>query len=155
MNIGEVYNRIHLWRKENIKERHFLLFTCFIVGILTALAAYLLKLAIHFIELFLTNNFSQTGANYLYLVYPIIGILLAGLFVKVLGKGRYQPRRYKDPLLHLTTEKPNQATQHLYFTDGKFHHNRFWRIGRGRSAYRIDGIGHRFERGALFQARSA
>lgn len=82
MNIGEVYNRIHLWRKENIKERHFLLFTCFIVGILTALAAYLLKLAIHFIELFLTNNFSQTGANYLYLVYPIIGILLAGLFVK-------------------------------------------------------------------------
>ena len=59
MNIGEVYNRIHLWRKENIKERHFLLFTCFIVGILTALAAYLLKLAIHFIELFLTNNFHK------------------------------------------------------------------------------------------------
>ena len=82
MSISEVYNKIHLWRKANIKERHFLLFACFIVGILTALAAYLLKLSIHFVELFLTNNFSQTDANYLYLVYPIIGILLAGLFVK-------------------------------------------------------------------------
>lgn len=82
MIVSEIYNKIHNWRKINIKERHFLLFACFIVGILTALAAYLLKLSIHFVELFLTNNFSQTGANYLYLVYPIIGILLAGLFVK-------------------------------------------------------------------------
>ncbi|MEA4949364.1 MAG: chloride channel protein, partial [Petrimonas sp.] len=82
MDIKEIYNKIHHWRRTYIKERHFLLFACFIVGILTALAAYLLKLAVHFIGLFLTNNFSQTDVNYLYLVYPIIGILLAGLFVK-------------------------------------------------------------------------
>lgn len=86
MQLKETFNNIHTWRRAHIKERHFLLFTCFVVGILTALAAYLLKIAMHFIQQFLTNNFSQTGANYLYLVYPIIGILLAGLFVKYVVK---------------------------------------------------------------------
>lgn len=82
MKFSEIHDKLHQWRRTNIKERHFLLFACFIVGILTALAAYLLKLAVHSIKLFLTNNFSQTDANYLYLVYPIVGILVAGLFVK-------------------------------------------------------------------------
>lgn len=82
MQFNEIYNKIHAWRVTHIRERHFLLFACFVVGILTALAAHLLKVSVHFIQQFLTNNFSQTGANYLYLVYPIIGILIAGLFVK-------------------------------------------------------------------------
>ncbi|MDO5663660.1 MAG: chloride channel protein [Bacteroidia bacterium] len=86
MNIKGFYDKFHDWRRTYIKERHFLLFACFIVGILTALAAYLLKLAVHSVGMFLTDNFSQTGANYLYLVYPIIGILLAGLFVKYIVK---------------------------------------------------------------------
>ena len=41
-----------------------------------------LKSIIHFIQHLLTGNFNQDGANYLYLLYPVIGILLAGLFVK-------------------------------------------------------------------------
>jgi CIC family chloride channel protein len=58
----------------------------FVVGILTALAAILLKQLIHLIQEFLTDNFSATGANYLYLVYPVAGILLAGLFVRYVVK---------------------------------------------------------------------
>lgn len=86
MNFKETYHKFLRWRGSHIKERHFLLFACFVVGILTALTAHLLKSTVHFIQLFLTENFSQTGANYLYLVYPIIGILLAGLFVKYFVK---------------------------------------------------------------------
>lgn len=86
MNYKKTYYNFLQWRSAHIKERPFLLFVCLLVGILTALASYALKHAVHFIQTFLTENFEQTGANYLYLLYPIIGILLAGLFVKYIVK---------------------------------------------------------------------
>ena len=71
-----------LWRDKHIKEKHFILVISFLVGICTAVSAILLKQLIHFIQHILTGNFSAIGANYLYLLYPVVGILLAGLFVK-------------------------------------------------------------------------
>ena len=86
MQIKEIYNQFFLWRDSHIKERHFLLFVCFLVGILTALAAWLLKAAIHFFQVFFTENFSQANMNFAYLLFPIVGILLAGLYVKYIVK---------------------------------------------------------------------
>ncbi len=63
-----------------------MLFVCLIVGVLTALASYVLKQSVHFIQSFLTHNFQESGANYLYLLYPVIGILIAGLFVRYIVK---------------------------------------------------------------------
>jgi CIC family chloride channel protein len=70
-----------LWRQKYIKERTFILIISFIVGLGSALAAILLKNTIHFIQHLLTSNL-QEGANYWLLIYPVIGILLSGLFVK-------------------------------------------------------------------------
>lgn len=81
-----LYQRILDWRENKISEKHFILILSFVVGILTALAALLLKVMIHFIQTFLTNNFSSTGANYLYLIYPVVGIFLTGLFVRYIVK---------------------------------------------------------------------
>ena len=80
------FQRFVLWREENIKEKHFILMLSFVVGILTALAALFLKHLIHLIQNFLTDNFDTTGANYLYLVYPVIGIFLTGLFIRNIVK---------------------------------------------------------------------
>ena len=52
------------------------------MGISTALAACLLKWAIHAIQHLLTTNFTFYSENWLYLLYPIIGIILASLFVR-------------------------------------------------------------------------
>ena len=60
-----------------------MLMLAFFVGVLTALAGLLLKWLIHQIEYLLTNHFSITGANWLYLLYPVVGILITGLFVPV------------------------------------------------------------------------
>lgn len=35
-----------------------------------------------YIKEFLTENFDSTGANWLYLVYPVVGILLTSLFIR-------------------------------------------------------------------------
>lgn len=43
---------------------------------------YHLKNLIHWIQHLLSVNFEADQVNYLYLLYPVIGILLAGLFVK-------------------------------------------------------------------------
>ena len=79
---GGWLQRFILWREKNIKEKRFILILSFLVGIFTAFAALILKMLIHWIQNFLTENFNSTEANYLYLVYPVVGILLSGLFVR-------------------------------------------------------------------------
>lgn len=86
MQLKVLLNRFFIWRDTHIKERHFLLFVCFLVGIFTALAAYVLKTAIHFFQAFLTENFSRETMNFSYLLFPIVGILIAGLYVRYVVK---------------------------------------------------------------------
>lgn len=59
-----------------------MLLLAFLIGVLTALAGLLLKWFIQQVEHLLTNHFSITGANWPYLVYPVVGIFLTGLFVR-------------------------------------------------------------------------
>lgn len=80
MNIG--LEKIRTWQSEHPRSNKFMLVLAFVVGVLTALAGLLLKWFIHWIGHLLTQQFSITGANWLYLLYPIIGILLTGLFVR-------------------------------------------------------------------------
>lgn len=70
------------WREKHIKDKQFVLILSFLVGIFTALAAFLLKFLVEYIKEFLTENFDSTGVNWLYLVYPVVGIFLTGLFIR-------------------------------------------------------------------------
>ena len=65
-----------------MEEKNFLILASFVVGIASALCAVVLKYAIHLIQRLLTHNLNTGGANYPFLIYPVIGILLTGLFVK-------------------------------------------------------------------------
>ena len=78
--------RLVIWREHHIKERTFVIFLALVVGILCGFAAQLLKYLISHISGWLTSNFSITDANYLYLVYPVAGIILTVLFVKYVVK---------------------------------------------------------------------
>jgi len=77
-----LFYKFLLWREKHIREKTFILIISFIVGICTAVAAIILKKTIHLIQLLLTSHFAADHANYWLLLYPVIGILLAGLFVK-------------------------------------------------------------------------
>ena len=68
--------------RRRIEEKNLLLFASFLVGIASALCAITLKHVIHLIQSFFTHNLNPDGANYPFLIYPVIGILLTGLFVK-------------------------------------------------------------------------
>ncbi len=73
------------WRRrhrEKISDERFVLLISFFVGIFTALAGWTLKWIIHTIEHILTYSFSNTNANWLYLIFPVIGIGLTMLFIR-------------------------------------------------------------------------
>ena len=74
--------RFTQWREQHIGTKNFTLILAVIVGLFSAFAALVLKSLIHFIQHFLTENFSTDEANYLYLLYPVAGIFLAGLFIR-------------------------------------------------------------------------
>ncbi|MCQ2110262.1 MAG: chloride channel protein [Bacteroidaceae bacterium] len=77
-----LFNKILVWREHHIGEKQFILFLSLLVGIFTAFAAITLKWMIHFIAELLTSHFNVAEANYLYLLYPVVGIFLAGLFIR-------------------------------------------------------------------------
>ncbi|GHT40095.1 chloride channel protein [Bacteroidia bacterium] len=80
------FDRLLHWREKHIREKHFILILSLMIGIITAFAAILLKTIIHTIQHLLTEKIDITNANWVYLVYPVIGILLSGLFVKYIVK---------------------------------------------------------------------
>ncbi|MGM9844352.1 MAG: chloride channel protein [Muribaculaceae bacterium] len=78
----DLWLRFLLWREKHIKEKSFVIILAFLTGLLGGFAALLLKLLIHLISSTLQTHIEMTGANYMYLVYPFIGIILATMYVK-------------------------------------------------------------------------
>ena len=76
------YEKMLAWREQHINHRQFMLILSLTVGILTAIAAFLLKTTIHYIQHFLVESFSKSDVNFWYLVFPSIGILISSLFVR-------------------------------------------------------------------------
>ena len=76
------YLKLLQWREQRIPNREFLVLLSLVVGILTALAACLLKALIHLFQYLLTANFQHYSENWLYLLYPMVGILISGLYVR-------------------------------------------------------------------------
>ncbi len=69
-----------------ISERDLVLLLSLFVGVSCGLAAALLKSAVEFIHHSLTSWFDGEAYNFLYIVYPGIGMLLSLLFVKYVVK---------------------------------------------------------------------
>ncbi|MDE5807562.1 MAG: chloride channel protein [Muribaculaceae bacterium] len=82
----DLWMKFIIWREHHIKESKFVVFLALIVGIVCGFAAQLLKFLIHLIAHALTSGLSTTSANWLYLVYPVIGILFVTLFLKFVVK---------------------------------------------------------------------
>lgn len=81
-----LFNRFLEWRGEHVSERTFVLVLAFLVGFFAAVAAFVLHGMINQIVAFLTDSFEEENANWLYLVYPVIGIFLTMLFVRYVVK---------------------------------------------------------------------
>jgi len=69
-----------------MSNQNFILILSGVIGIISGLAAVILKEAVHYIQAFLTEDFYVEYANFLYILYPIIGISAAFVLSKYVFK---------------------------------------------------------------------
>ena len=74
---------INLIETDQVKLVYFL---SLVVGLLSALAAALLKNAIHYTHKILTEGITSESGSYLYLAYPLAGMFLTLMFVRYIVK---------------------------------------------------------------------
>ena len=86
LNEKTLLGRIVKWRTEHLSTRQFTLILSFFVGLFAAIAAYCLHWLIKQIQLLLTAGFSISSFNWLYLVFPVVGIYLTSLFIRYIVK---------------------------------------------------------------------
>lgn len=76
------FSRFLIWRVRYIKEKNFVLILSLLVGIVSGLAAVLLKNMVHYTHLFFTERLQVDSGSLLFFIYPFIGIWLTSLFVR-------------------------------------------------------------------------
>ncbi len=76
------YNGVTEWLKEHYSTKHIVLMLSLVVGVCTGVAGIVLKTLVEEIHHLLTHGFDESEMNWLYLVYPAIGILLTSLFIR-------------------------------------------------------------------------
>jgi chloride channel protein, CIC family len=78
--------RIAGWKNRHIQNSQFILILSFIVGIMSGLAAVLLKNTVHYTFYLISHGFQFEKQNFLYLALPLAGIILTVIFVKFILK---------------------------------------------------------------------
>lgn len=92
MRLFFIYESLLNWLHTKLNNRQFLMVSSMLVGLTAGLAAVLLKTLVHYIHVGIIHNYHIQFQYYLYLVFPLIGILLTTFIVKrflhgKLGKG--------------------------------------------------------------------
>ncbi len=78
--------KIIVWKEKRLTHRQFIYILSFIIGIISSLAAVLLKNTVHFTHNFLFHHLPIDRINFVYLLFPIVGIILTVYFVKYFVK---------------------------------------------------------------------
>ena len=77
-----LFNRVSALLSNGQSQTRVVIFLSLLVGVFTGLAAFVLKWLVGQIEHFLTSDIMGEGMNWLYLVFPAVGILLTSIFIR-------------------------------------------------------------------------
>lgn len=67
---------------KHVSNRNFVLFLGVVIGVIAGIAAVILKTVVHLIQNLLTRGFDIRYESYLYIGFPMVGILLTVLFTE-------------------------------------------------------------------------
>ena len=85
------YRTIHRWRLRHMSEQMLLLLLSVVVGVLSGLAAVVLKTLVHYSSRLVMHLFSMgsalPGSQFIIFFLPLIGILLTVIFVRYIVRG--------------------------------------------------------------------
>jgi CIC family chloride channel protein len=92
-----------VWRKNNISDRQFILVLSVVIGLASGLGAVVIKNLVHLIQKYL-DLFAVINGEYMFIFYPLIGLILAVLFIKYINKN---PVRHGIPNVLYSISKRN------------------------------------------------
>jgi len=78
--------RFLIWRRHHLSDARFVMLLSIIVGIGAGMGAVVIKRSVGLIEQLLTEGFAHDIQNYLYFIYPAIGLLIVVLIKKFVIK---------------------------------------------------------------------
>jgi len=85
-NSSKFIQNIFVWILKRVNQKRLILVLSFITGLSGGLAAIVLKNIVHYTNMLLTGRFMFGDINFMFIIYPMIGIVLAVLFVNFLIK---------------------------------------------------------------------
>ena len=85
-----VAHRLFLvWRYKHMTNQQFILLLSILVGFSSGIVAVILKNTVHFIQSLLDAKHQNNYENYLFLIYPAIGIAITIFIIRYCSLGLY------------------------------------------------------------------
>ena len=106
--------RLLKWREEHISEAQCVIILALLTGIISGLAAVLLKRLIESISEMITSQLSISEGNFLYLITPVIGILIVGIYVRYVVKDNIS--HGVTQVLYAISQKKSRLKIHNMYT---------------------------------------
>ena len=132
------------WREEHVSESQCVIILALLTGIISGLAAVLLKRLIESISEMITSQLSISEGNFLYLVTPIIGILIVGIYVRYVVKDNIS--HGVTQVLYAISQKKSRLKIHNMYTSVVASSITIG-FGGSRRPYSVHRSGYRFEFG--------
>jgi len=82
-------NKFQYWRLRHVSNRNFLIVASIIIGIISALAAIVLKIGVHTLQHFTTVIAHYQSVRFVYIVLPLSGITITFLLIKYFFKDKF------------------------------------------------------------------
>ncbi|MFH0892870.1 MAG: chloride channel protein [Bacteroidota bacterium] len=112
-SFDKLLERFLYWRIGRISDRTFLFLTSIVIGVVAGLFAVLLKVMVKWTEHGLLYYFNLKNENYFFFLYPLIGIFLSWLFIKLVLQGNLQ-KGISNILYIISKKKSNVELYHTY-----------------------------------------
>lgn len=114
MPIIRFFRKLVTNQLSEIDQSRLIYFLALVVGLFSSIAAAVLKNSIHYTRRILTEGITPESGSYLYLIYPVLGILLTVLFVKYIVKDNIE--HGVSRVLHSISRKKSRINSHNNWT---------------------------------------
>jgi CIC family chloride channel protein len=104
MKFSVILDKINQFRSRYIQQRQFLLILSALVGIAVGFTAVIIKNLVHVTKDLLTLGLAGSFHHYLYFIFPVVGILIAVLFIRYINK---RPVRHGIPSVLFAISRNN------------------------------------------------
>lgn len=111
----QLINQLNEWRIRKISNRNFLIILATIVGLTGGLAASALKALTHRIATLLQDEVPWEFKGYVYLIFPLIGILLSVLYVRKFIRSKHMEHGV-TPILYAISNRSSKMPVHNIYS---------------------------------------